>query len=185
MKLNTKGSLITKIKQYNPPVSELPLCYMKYVTPHKALEDLPKYTNDILMDMIDIMSLLKDSKMHWLVDYKVVDLRKGDCGVKLEGWHLDCVSDPWHKSKPETHLLFSTDFGTEYIVDELDVKENEHHFCDVLNRYNNYPFVIRQAQPYTITQYGRFNLHRAPIVTKDCRRMTLRLTQTEIIKSRG
>lgn len=180
MILNPKGSIKTNLAVFDTKgFDNLPLDHFKYVRWKTAYEQLPTLVKPILEKMFDLMP--EDQDMNWVVDYKVRDLKKGDCGVQLEGWHLDCVTNPWHKTKPETHLLFSTHFGTEYILDELEVKEDEKHFSQVLKRYGS-DYWYTTVKPNTITQYGRFNLHRAPIVKQDCRRVTLRLTQTEVIK---
>ena len=182
MMLNPKGSLKTNLAVFNTEgFSDLPLEHIKYMRWDKAYTQVPEIVKPILLKMFDLMP--EDKDMQWVVDYKVVDLKKGDCGVKLEGWHLDCVSNPWHKSKPETHLLFSTEYGTEFLTDEMIVEPNEDHFSKVLREYNGwFSFNHIQVKPNTITQYSRFSLHRAPIVKQDCRRVTLRLTQTEVIK---
>lgn len=178
MVLNPKGSLITNLAVFDTKgFDKLPLAHIKYEHWYKAYEDIPHIVKPVLDKMFSIMP---DNDKHWLVDYKVRDLKKGDSGVDVAGWHLDCITNPRHNSKPETHLLFSTHFGTEYILDELEVLPEETHFKQVLKRYSD-DFWFAQVKPNTITQYGRFNLHRAPIAKYDCRRMTLRLTQTEVI----
>lgn len=180
MILNPKGSLKTNLAKFdNKELNNLPLAYMKYTRWDKAYEEVPDIVKPILSAMFDLME--DDSDMNWLVDYKVRDLKAGDCGCPLEGWHTDCVANPWHPSKFETHLIFSTHYGTEFILDELEVKLEEDHFNRVLNRYGS-DYWFTQVKPNTITQYTRYNLHRAPIINKDCRRMVLRLTQIELIK---
>ena len=184
MILNPKGSLKTDLAVFDTEdYSALPLEHIKYMRWDRAYNIVPNIVKPVLECMFDLMPENKD--MQWVVDYKVVDLKKGDCGVKLEGWHLDCVPNPWHKSLPETHLLFSTHFGTEFLVDEMLVRPNDNHFSKVLEECGGwFEFNNIQVRPNTITQYSRFNLHRAPIVQTDCRRMTLRLTQTEVINRR-
>lgn len=180
MILNPKGSLKQNLAYFKDEgFNDLPLAHIKYMRWDKAYDEVPSIVKPILLKMFELMPEHKD--MNWVVDYKVRDLKRGDCGVALAGWHLDCVSNPWHPTLMEDHLLFSTHFGTEYILDELEVGEDETHFSKVLSRYGN-DYWYTQVKPYTITQYSRFNLHRAPIVKQDCRRMTLRLTQTEVIK---
>lgn len=181
MYLNPIGSLKINLAEFhNDEFDNLPLAHIKYMHWDKAYEELPDIVKPILGKMFDLMP--EDKKMQWVVDYKVKDLKVGDCGVPLEGWHLDCVTNPHHQTKPETHLLFSTHFGTEFVKNPWCVGENDIHFKNVVDFYQDLDKSFISVKPNTITQYGRFNLHRAPIVTKDCRRMTLRLTQTEVIK---
>lgn len=159
-------------------LGELPLAFFKYKSVQYAQENVPKAIEPILAKMLELMPV--DKTMRLVVDYKVRDLRAGDCGCPLEGWHIDCVTNPQHRSKPETHLIFTSCFGTEFITTPMKVEQDDIHFSTVLSRHQEFDYI--QVEPNTITGYSRFNLHRGPLVKEDCRRAVLRLTQTEVIQ---
>lgn len=186
-------STIAAIKQLNPAdnlklnlwegsvyTELLPLSEFKYKRWDWAYQcGVHESVKPILDVMFDLASK-EDNSYKWLVDYKVRDLKAGDCGCSLDFWHLDVTENPNHPTKPDIHYLYSTHFGTEFITTPMDVFEEDISFKQVLGR--NLDFEYLTAKPNTINRYTRANLHRGPRVTEDCRRMLLRLTLTEVIK---
>ena len=125
--------------------------------------------------IIGIMeNYLLDGFKSTLVDYRVVDLKAGDCGCKLDNWHIDVVRNPNHKSRPDRHLIFSTIIGTEFIDEPLECNTDD--FSDI----NTNDVAIWSAPVNSIVIYNRFHLHRGPIVKEDCRRVLIRITQTDV-----
>lgn len=180
MYLNPEGSFKLNLLEWEDEAfSSLPLQEIKYGRWDKSYHLVPTPVKQLLQRMFAMMSTLGSEDREWYVDYKVRDLKVGDCGCAIPGWHTDVVSNPWHKSKPDVHLLFTTEVGTDIAIEQLEVFESDKHFNDVLKRHKNIEFVT--AKPNTVSMYGRWNLHRAPIVQKDCRRMLLRLTATKVI----
>ena len=180
MLLNPEGSLELNLWEDRRDFSSLPLKQFKYKRWDWAYEQgVDKSVRPILDKMFDLASD-ESGSYKWLVDYKVRDLKSGECGCPLDFWHLDVVENPWHDSKPDIHFLFSTEIGTEFITTPMSITEDDTSFKGVVERSEG--FHVVQAVPNTISKYGRFNLHRGPRVTKDCRRMLLRLTLTEVIK---
>ena len=180
MYINPEGSLSLNLWEDQSDLSSLPLREFKYKHWDWAYEQgVHESVRPILDKMFELASC-EGRSYRWLVDYKVRDLEKGDCGCPLDFWHLDVVENPWHESKPDIHYLFSTEVGTEFITTPMEVTEADTSFKGVVERSSG--FSVVQAAPNTISKYGRFNLHRGPRVAKDCRRMLLRLTLTEVIK---
>lgn len=182
MYFNPKGSLKTGLAHFPSEwFNELPLTYFKYIPFDRAQKILPEPMKLVFDRMLKL--IVAREGMRLLVDYKVRDLKRGDYGCPLKGWHIDCVTNPRHKSRPERHLIFSTEFGTEYMTTPLEVLAEEEHFSKTVERLTsaNSKVAYIQVIPNTITQYERLNLHRGPLITKDCRRVVLRLTQTEVI----
>lgn len=178
-KLNPLDSLNLDLWEGAVNTASLPLQELKYCPLAKAYLQLPDEAANVLHRMLGFASDDSWERMKLLVDYKVRDLKEGDCGCALDFWHLDVTSNPNHPTNPDIHYLYATDFGTEFITTPMDFFEDDVHFTDVLER--NKDFVYATAKPNTISKYTRFNLHRGPIVTRDCRRMLLRLTLTEVI----
>ncbi len=154
---------------------------MKYQRWDRAFHFAPDPVKNVLDKMLDIMHLHDDRDMRWVVDYKVRDLKKGDFGCPLPEFHTDCVANPWHESKPETHLVFSTHVGTKFIETPIPVRPEDDHFNKVMADKWDWCLRYRQVRPNTITKYGRFNMHAGPLILKDCRRVLIRLSQTEVI----
>lgn len=180
MQLNPEGSFKLNLLEWEDEAfSSLPLQEIKYGSLLKSYYEIPEVVQPLLDYMLNIMDGIEHEGFRLLVDYKVRDLKAGDCGCTIPGWHTDVVSNPWHDSKPDVHLLFTTEVGTDLAVDPLKVFEDDIHFKSVLARHENINFIT--TKPNTVNMYGRWNLHRAPIVQKDCRRMLLRLTATEVI----
>lgn len=178
-KLNPLDSLKLDMWEGAVDTASLPLQELKYCPLAKAYSQIPKSVANILDEMVEMSFDYSWKTMKPFVDYKVRDLKKGDCGCALDFWHLDVTSNPNHPTNPDIHYLYATDFGTEFITTPMDVFKDDVHFTDVLERNKDFEYVV--AKPNTISNYTRFNLHRGPTVTKDCRRMLLRLTLTEVI----
>lgn len=133
---------------------------------------LPSQTQDVISNMLPH---LKDGYKSLLFDFKVRELQEGDCGCALEDWHIDVVRNPKHNSKPDNHLIYSTVVGTEFMLDKL--QQNVDDFAKlVLPKKPN----VWQAPVDSIVQFDRFNLHRGPIVEYPCKRVLIRLTQTDV-----
>lgn len=178
-------SLKLNIAEYwDEAFASLPAQMFKYMRWDRAFTLLPPSVQPLLEQMFDLMSKEDTGGMQWFVDYKVRDLSEGDCGCPLDGWHLDVVTNPWHKSKPDIHMIYSTEIGTEFLVRKMPVFPDEDSFNKTLSIYNPEALerdVVR-AKPNHISMYNRFQLHRGPVVNKPCKRMLLRLTATEVIK---
>tara|TARA_Y100000114_G_C11764120_1_gene332338 strand:+ start:31577 stop:32152 length:576 start_codon:yes stop_codon:yes gene_type:complete len=179
-----KDSLSLDLFEYRDEAfASLPVQEFKYKRWDWAFDKgVHKSVQPLLEKMLDMMSLIDDKGMRWLVDYKVRDLKVGDCGCILEGWHLDVVSNPNHKSNPDHHLIYSTEFGTDFVAQPIEYTATTNHFNSCLSDLDAESLPYVTAKPSHISAYNRFQLHRGPIVTRDCRRMLLRLTATEVVR---
>lgn len=121
-----------------------------------------------------MMPFLEDGYKSTLFDYKVFSLSSGECGCKLDGWHIDVTRNPNHPSRIDHHLIYSTVAGTEFMTTEIPTLENDFSKVVMHGRYF-------QAKPNSIYQYNRMNVHRGPKVEEDCKRVLIRVTQTDII----
>lgn len=182
--LNQDSLDLNVFEYWDEAFASLPVQMFKYKQWDWAYKNVPDSVKPLLQQMLDLMAVTAKHNLKWLVDYKVRDLKAGDCGCILDGWHLDVVENPWHNSKPDVHMIYSTEFGTEFLTRKIPVHEDEHHFKDTLSIYNLEALesnVVR-SKPNNVSVYNRFQLHRGPRVTRDCKRMLLRLTATEVIK---
>ena len=76
MILNPKGSLKTNLAVFDTEgFYSLPLEHIKYERWDRAYDKLPKMVKPILERMFGLIE--EDQTMNWVVDYKVVDLKKG------------------------------------------------------------------------------------------------------------
>lgn len=182
-----KDSLELDIFEYwDEAFASLPVQEFKYKRWDWAFDKgVPKVVQPLLQKMFDLMAASDDEgHVRWLVDYKVRDLKVGDCGCKLEGWHLDVVENPWHHSNPDFHLIYSTEIGTDFLTQPIPCFPEDEHFSKCLEPFNleRLETKVVSSKPNHVSAYNRFQLHRGPIVKKDCRRMLLRVTATEVIK---
>jgi hypothetical protein len=139
----------------------------------KVYSNLPWQAQAIVGEMLKSASFSFKST---LLDFKVRQLDEGDCGCPLEGWHIDVTRNPNHPSKSDRHLIYSTIVGTEFLLDKIETDAID--FAEVgLEGKSN----IWQAPANSIVAYDRLNLHRGPIVREPCKRVLIRLTQTDII----
>lgn len=182
--LNLNSLYLNIFEWEDEAFASLPVKEFKYKRWDWAYEKgIDKTVQPLLEKMFDnIPVCYKD--MNWLVDYKVRDLVAGDCGCALEGWHTDVVSNPNHPTKPDYHLIYSTVQGTDFLTKPLIYYKEDNHFKHVLEDYD---LVDLESHSYSakanaVHGYNRFQLHRGPKIMKDCRRMLLRLTATEVIR---
>lgn len=187
MLLLNKDSLELNIFEYwDEAFASLSVQEFKYKRWDWAFDKgVPEVVKPLLQKMFDLMERSDDEgHVRWLVDYKVRDLKAGDCGCALEGWHLDVVTNPWHDSKPDFHLIYSTEIGTDFLTRKIPVFPDEDHFSKTLSIYNTESLEkdVVSSKPNHVSAYNRWQLHRGPIVKKDCKRMLLRVTATEVIK---
>lgn len=119
---------------------------------------------------------LEQDYKNTLLDFKVRTLNAGECGCPLEGWHIDVTRNPNHNSKPDRHIIYSTIVGTEFMTDRIETDAQDFANVDIPHDVK-----IWRSPADSIVMYDRFNLHRGPIVEKPCKRVLIRLTQTDII----
>ncbi|MNL01291.1 hypothetical protein D3C87_1217560 [compost metagenome] len=113
------------------------------------------------------------------VDLKVYDLKAGDFTC-IPGWHIDTVTDPRHDSRPENHLIYTNVYGTDFVTTPIAFSEEKTHFSQVIAEIPEDNYLT--AAPNSIYQYGRFHLHRGAQVAADCRRVLVRITETDVIR---
>ena len=181
--LNEESLSLNIFEYWDEAFASLPLKEFKYKRWDWALQEgVHESVRPLLTKMLDLMP--PDEDMRWLVDYKVRDLKVGDCGCALEGWHLDVVTNPNHNTKPDFHLIYSTEFGTDFLTNPIYFDKDIDHFDKCISIYN-FEYLESQtisANANCVSAYSRFQLHRGPKVTRDCRRMLLRVTATQVIK---
>jgi hypothetical protein len=127
----------------------------KYINIKKKFE-YPKEVQDIL----NIMLLYTYNNYKFMVfDFKVRNLIEGQCSCIFPQWHYDCVRKFDHPSRHENHLVYSNIYGTEFL---------------------NPDFSITQAGDSELWNYGR-ELHRGTRVPVECKRVIIRLTETDYL----
>lgn len=144
--------------------------------------DMPHQAAYVLDEMFKYLTLQYKSIYF---DFKVYDLKAGDCGCALPEWHIDVTPNPNHPTKECRHLIYTTEIGTEFLLNEIGVDERVTDFRlsyeKTLQQVNELGFEnTLQVPPDVISLYYRSNVHRAPIMTKDCKRVMIRLTETDV-----
>lgn len=128
----------------------------KYVSLEKALRCFDSKALGILEMMLPH---IHHGYQNYLVDFKVRNLVKGRSGCPVPGWHYDCVRDKNHPSREEHHLLYTNIDGTLFLC------EDGRHI---------------KAGDSQVWEYGR-ELHSAPFVMSNCKRVLIRLTGTDSV----
>lgn len=150
--------------------------YFKSVSYSKAISTFPEPA----VRLLEQMSQWVEGKHKAVkVDLKVYDLKAGDYTC-IPGWHIDTVTDPRHDSRPENHLIYTNVYGTDFVTTPIAFSEEKTHFSQVIAEIPEDNYLT--ATPNSIYQYGRFHLHRGAKVTADCRRVLVRITETDVIR---
>ncbi len=149
--------------------------FHKHVPLGKALATFPIQAVKLLEYMSEF---LEGGFRSTLVDLKVVDLKVDQCTC-MPGWHIDTVVNPRHPSKSENHLIFTSIFGTEFVASPVVFSKEKDHFSQVIGQIPNDN--VFTAESNRVYRYNRLHLHRGPVVTSDCRRVLVRITETDII----
>lgn len=148
--------------------------YKKFTTCHGL--DLPNQALNVLDEMFKYLTL---QYKNIYFDFKVYDLKTGDCGCALPEWHIDVTPNPNHPTKECRHLIYTTEIGTEFLTGykvRTSVTDFRLLLGDIEKRGGN----TLQVPPDVISLYYRSNVHRAPIMTRDCKRVLIRLTETDV-----
>lgn len=151
--------------------------YFKSIPFRRAIATFPAPVVELLTQMYQ---WVEGKHKSIRVDLKVYDLQAGDYTC-IPGWHIDTVTNPRHNSLPENHLIYTNVFGTEFCATPVEFGEEQTHFNEVVQ---NLPAESKYlaAKPNSIYQYGRFHLHRGPQVSHACRRVLVRITETDVVK---
>lgn len=159
-------------------LKNLPPMFYKHILIWKAHEVFPAAA----MELMELMAGFCNRKHdRVVVDLKVVDLKEGETTC-IPGWHIDTVVTPYHDSLPENHLIFCTEFGTEFLNTPVEFNPNMMHFREVLETLGEHE--VFTADPGKVYRYSRTHFHRGPKVTRDCRRLLMRITETNVIPGR-
>lgn len=131
---------------------------LKYVARWKIFNTDVDYR---VLDVVDCMSKYASLYYeHTLIDVKVKQVKAGQYGSGIAGWHTDWTNDLQHPNKPEHHLIYSNFCGTEWLG-----KGGE----------------IVKAGDGEIWKYGR-ELHRCPRIDRDGVRVLIRMSQVDKLK---
>lgn len=154
--------------------SDVPVQMLKYKPLSVTLWDsLPQQAQEVVSVM---WNNLEEGYKNTLLDFKVRELNVGDCGCPLEGWHIDVTRNPNHEGKPDRHMIYSTVVGTEFMTTPITTDSDDFAQVHIPDNAG-----VWQAPADSIVIYDRLNMHRGPVVQQPCRRVLIRLTQTDII----
>lgn len=168
-KLNPIGSIELNLFSWEIP-ENLPEQEFKYENPQKVLDNIP--TEMVILVQKMIKEVEKYDSRSVVVDYKVRNLKKGDTGSTLYGYHLDCCNDIRDEFEPETHILFSTVQGTSFVMNPIDISS----YDTVQDVIKNEVLVELNGAINTAHKYTSKVLHNCPIIDQDCQRVLIRIT---------
>ena len=167
--LNPVGSIELDIFEWKVP-DDLPLQEFKYSDPKLVLRSIPQCTKELVLEMMDVVGLYDDRSI--VIDYKVRDLKSGDFGSGLYGYHLDCTNNIHDDFEPETHIIYSTVIGTKIITNPINVQG----YKSVEDVLRNEVVVEQSAKVNAIHKYTSKVLHSCPIMPVDSQRLLIRVT---------
>lgn len=167
--LNPTGSIELNLFSWEIP-ENLPEQEFKYENPNKVLDNIPDTMKDLVNRMIEEIKKYDDRSI--VIDYKVRNLKMGDSGSKIYGYHLDCTNDIHDDFEPETHILISTVIGTSFIINPINVTD----YNSVQQILDNEVIIESVCATNVAHKYTSKVLHNCPILDKDCQRVLIRVT---------
>jgi hypothetical protein len=152
-------------------MSDLPDVDYKFA----SLDFIKKNTTDYVRMILDRVPIVGEHR-NILVDSKVHYLKKGQTPA-LPHWHFDCVGDPRDEALEENHHLFITEgCSTNFLKEEVEIDLPFGFSHSIFNG-----LVGQKIEPYRIYSYRR-HLHQATPAEKDCVRLLIRVTESNLIK---
>lgn len=167
--LNPTGSIEMNLFTWEVP-DNLPEQEFKYENPKKVLDGIPPEMVELVQKMID--EVRKYDSRSIVVDYKVRNLKAGQPGARIYGYHLDCCNDMHDDFEPETHIIFSTIQGTSFVTNPINTSIYQ-NISDVLK---NEVLIEEVGAVGTAHKYTSKVLHNCPIIEQDCQRLLIRIT---------
>lgn len=167
--LNPTGSIELNLFTWEVP-ENLPIQEFKYENPQKVLDNIPPEMAVLVQKMIDEVRKYDDRSI--VVDYRVRDLKAGDTGSKIFGYHLDCCDDIHDDFEPETHIIFGTHVGTSFVMNPI----NSVGYKNVADVIRNEVLIEEVCAINTAHKYTSKVLHSCPRIEEDCQRLLIRVT---------
>jgi hypothetical protein len=149
---------------------------LKYADIDFAINNTNQYVKDIIKS-----APIEGNHKYIVVDVKTHILKEGQIPA-LPFWHFDCVCDPRDNSREEVHHIFITDgCNTEFLKHEA-ILDLEDAFNPVsFNKKYQDILIGEEIEPYCIYTYRR-HLHRATKAKKNCKRLLIRVSETDNIR---
>lgn len=178
MTFNTEKPAVTPLHDLPDLVDDWPTDDWKYADVHFVY---PR-TNDLVRKVIDATPITGRFK-RVLIDVKVQDLEPKICSC-LPGWHLD-GAPPHPDREPDHHHLFVmngplTEFIAEPVVCETDLSFSKQDFANILRQIPRDVKVMTIA-PNAVNTFTSYDFHRGVYATAPCRRLLIRLTETNTV----
>ncbi len=158
--------------------ASLPLQFIKYGRIEREIHNIPECVQPLVEQMYNIIPKIPGFKYY--LDYKVRDLEPLQYGCPIPGWHLDVVRNPNHNTRPDVHMIFTTECGTELLMNHIPLSKSCVDWKECLDLPRGEDEII-QLEPNKVHFYNRYQFHRGPIVERAMRRLMIRITGTEVI----
>lgn len=171
--------MLVQFNGRRPRVTPLGLSPAEILWPYEdwkyaSVDHVYPRTSPTVQKIIDATPIT-GTKRHTLIDVKVQDLHPNLCSC-LPGWHFDGVplSDDLH------HLCVVGGPCTEFLADPIVLRMDE----DMkLPEIPDLPVIkISEGDIHTFTS---FDLHRGVYATEPCRRLLVRITESDRIRPRN
>lgn len=139
---------------------------------NRILPTLPK-------EVVTIFNLipyshLRDEYENILIDVKLRKVSEGRCTCTLSGWHYDFVRDFYANSKHEHHYIYTSEDGTEFLLDS----DCDSHYTRISDESSNK--LIFKVPDNTIATYRR-ELHRGVSAKRDVTRLLIRVSGVNFV----
>lgn len=171
------GEPLCKIQDRGILFQNLP--YLKYCRVKSAQKILSGPARMVLEDILEVIG--KPQRKYFLVDLKSQFLEEGTYPC-IPGWHVDCVQNLLHNSRPDIHhlVVFGDGSLTEFLEEDAEIfVDAEEKVCyDELLAGK----AVKAVEPSMLYTYGRSTPHRAGRVKKDGWRVLIRVTQTDVVR---
>lgn len=173
--INPTINIIGTIKNNQSIINSMPLVIDKGMSLKMALK---KYGHiDIINSVLNLIT--GDIGTQNLSIAVKVTKHNINSVVCIPGWHIDTVRNFLDPRPIETHYLWVSHTGTEFLNNniELDSTLGIIDFCDIVNSIKNEDII--KTTPNDIIKYNRYNLHRGCKSESEEKRLLIRASREQ------
>jgi hypothetical protein len=170
---NPDIQIVGNYKSQQSEIDLMPIGIMKGMSLNKALKSYDQYP--IVEQVLKLMVIdIADDKLSIAVKVTQHDINTHVC---IPGWHIDTVRNFLDPRPIETHYLWVSHTGTEFLNNkiELDSTLGIIDFCDIVDKIETEEII--KTKPNDIIMYNRYNLHRGCKSESNEKRLLIRVSK--------
>lgn len=170
---NPDIQIIGSFKSEQSEIDLMPIGITKGISFKSALMQYEEYP--IVCSILELIT--KDIGTENLSIAIKVTQHKLNKEVCIPGWHIDTVRNFLDPRPVETHYLWMSHTGTEFLNNkiELDSTLGIIDFCDIVNKIETEEII--KTKPNDIIKYNRYNLHRGCKSESPEKRLLIRVSK--------